>query len=474
MLKTRLSSEGHALPLPATAGNRAFPLSLFRRAVSGRPCLLLALVCLLAFSGQGPALAGDIIADESCNLFDAITAANTDRPAGNCPAGNGPDTIKTYGPWIPWGSMGMVLREPLPPITSTIFITIGSGMPGPGNAFAISLQSGVNPVFEVASGGNLTLDGIAIRANRIAGARGLVVRRGGRAELRRSTIAAVPARCGGAIYNEGHLTLSDSRIDREAPFSLTGAEPWTPEPGATLIYINGGSLTDGGIRSNAGPEELVRGDLDCQSPGSSTTFSRPAPECRLPAQLQRGDRAIRSGIHFSNLRAEAGTSGQRVGRAGPGDVVDVIEGPVEADGHNWYRVSSDEGLEGWVAEGPARGFNCPYYFMSFSGTLPPAAPQVVPERQDCDEAQALVPGDHAIIAGGSNFRYRAEPGLHEARRGSLAPGSVMEILDGPETVDKYQWWKVRNPVIGLEGWVAGGAVITGGQCVRWLLQLEAQ
>ncbi len=460
--------------LPVTAGNCTARLARYRMAGGGRPGLLLALVCLLALCSAGPALAGEIFVNESCNIHDAITAANTDSPVGNCPAGSGADTIKTEGRFIPWGSVGLAIQGPLPPITSTIVIVIQSGAPGPGNQFIFFLQSAVNPVFDVAAGGHLTLDGVEIRANRIAGARGLVVRRGGRAELRRSYIDAVPAPCGGAIYNEGVLTISNSQIMRNAPSGFSGGEPWTPAPGATLIYNNGGSLIRNGIHTNVGPGELDSNGPACQTSGPAAAVSRPAPECELPPRLRVGDRAIRSGNLFSNVRREAGLGGQKIGKIGIGDVVDVIEGPIEVDDHNWYGVSSDEGLVGWVAEAPARGFNCGYYFRSFTDVLPPAAPEVPPERQTCDEAEDLKVGSFAIIAQGSFMNYRAGPSLDELRLGGLAPGSVLEVQDGPETADNYQWWKVRNPVRGIDGWVTGGAVIFGGQCVRWLLPFGAQ
>ena len=76
--------------------------------------------------------------------------------------------------------------------------------------------------------------------------------------------------------------------------------------------------------------------------GLPATISRPAPECKLEPQLQVGERALRRGGRYSNLRAEAGISGELVGRIEVGTVVDVLEGPIEADSYNWYRVMADE------------------------------------------------------------------------------------------------------------------------------------
>ena len=32
----------------------------------------------------------------------------------------------------------------------------------------------------------------------------------------------------------------------------------------------------------------------------------------------------------------------------------------------------------------------------------------------------------------------------------------MEILDGPQCVDNWTWWKVREPSTGLTGWTVEG------------------
>ena len=58
----------------------------WRRSLGG-----LALLCAL---GQAPALAATIAVDgTACTLIDAITAANSDAPAGGCTAGSGADTL---------------------------------------------------------------------------------------------------------------------------------------------------------------------------------------------------------------------------------------------------------------------------------------------------------------------------------------------------------------------------------------------
>ena len=137
-------------------------------------------------------------------------------------------------------------------------------------------------------------------------------------------------------------------------------------------------------------------------------------------------------------------------------------------------MTAEDELEGWVAEGPARSFNCAYYFVGFSGELPPAAPETIPERQQCDLAEPLVVGGYAIIAGSVHINYRAEAGLGGSRLGTLAPGTVLEVLAGPEEADGYTWWQVGNVIQGIEGWLAEGGVVSSGDCLRWLLPLESE
>ncbi len=53
-----------------------------------------------------------------------------------------------------------------------------------------------------------------------------------------------------------------------------------------------------------------------------------------------------------NLRASAGSAAARVGQLRANAAVTVLEGPVQADGYDWYRVDNGAGVVGWVAAGP--------------------------------------------------------------------------------------------------------------------------
>jgi len=53
-----------------------------------------------------------------------------------------------------------------------------------------------------------------------------------------------------------------------------------------------------------------------------------------------------------NVRDNASQSASRVGKLDVNATVNVTEGPVEADGYQWWKIDNGAGLSGWVASGP--------------------------------------------------------------------------------------------------------------------------
>ncbi|MCY4072103.1 MAG: right-handed parallel beta-helix repeat-containing protein [Chloroflexi bacterium] len=119
-------------------------------------------------------------APESCTLADQIIAANTDAPAGQCPAGDGPDTITL--------TEDLTLAAPLPPVTSEITIE--------GDGHSISGDKR----FRI-----FMLDGGKLRLNRL------------------SLVEGFSKAFGSAVLvHQGDLTLSDCSVERHfnAEFGL--------------------------------------------------------------------------------------------------------------------------------------------------------------------------------------------------------------------------------------------------------------
>ncbi len=171
--------------------------------------LFLTLFLLPATAVAEPA--GDISVNGSCTLADAITAANSDTATGGCPAGSGADTITLTG--------NVNLTSALPSITSEITIAGGGHTIAGNNTFGI---------FAVTSSGNFTLN--------------------------HATVSGGQSSHGGAIFNEGVATVTNSTFSNNSSDSEGGA-----------IYNYSGSMTvnfstfsgnsadyGGGINNNEG------------------------------------------------------------------------------------------------------------------------------------------------------------------------------------------------------------------------------
>ena len=140
---------------------------------------------------------------EPCSLADKITAANTDRVSGECPAGSGADRITLTG--------DIVLSEALPVIASDITID--------GAGYSIS-GDGARRLFEVNWSGALTLENVTLKDG-LADSGGAIYNTGV-LTIRRSTLRDnVATFWGGALTNgHGFLTVEDSSFTGNS--ALTG------------------------------------------------------------------------------------------------------------------------------------------------------------------------------------------------------------------------------------------------------------
>lgn len=93
-----------------------------------------------------------------------------------------------------------------------------------------------------------------------------------------------------------------------------------------------------------------------QEPTASSADQAQVCEGTLPTRLivhERG-RVGLSDPSPLNLRAEAGTSSERLGEIAPGELFYVLAGPRCTALYSWYRVEVRAGgqvLRGWIAEG---------------------------------------------------------------------------------------------------------------------------
>lgn len=142
----------------------------------------LAALALLAGLNAEPASAATINVNASCTLIDAITAANTDTAAGNCSAGSGADTIVLPAKSMQNLTVANNSSNGLPVITSQITIA------GNGSTIKRDTPTLLFRIFEVGSGGNLTLNSTTVSGGSLLSG------------------------CGSGLLNKGSLTLNNSTV----------------------------------------------------------------------------------------------------------------------------------------------------------------------------------------------------------------------------------------------------------------------
>lgn len=166
--------------------------------------LALLLICLFSLPNLRVS-AAVIRVDEACSLHDAITAANTDKASGGCPAGAGADTIYLSG--------DITLSAELPAIESVIAID--------GGGFAISGDKRYR-IFRVGewpygncnpnAASRLTINQLLLKRARGYHGSALYIASCAEVTIYLSQLADNYANEGGAIFNWGDLKIEKSRL----------------------------------------------------------------------------------------------------------------------------------------------------------------------------------------------------------------------------------------------------------------------
>ena len=204
-------------------------------------------IVLALFLLAAPVYAADIVVNGNCSLVDAIKAANRDQAVKGCPAGEGADTITL--------SANTGLQWDPPKITSDMTID-GRGYTIHGNnRFRIFYIEAGNTV----AIHNLTLtrsmaryksSHLVMDGDDASG--GAVYNEGTLTINDSSFIHNVADEYGGAIHNEGTLTISDSEFIDNRAVALGGA---ISNYDGTLVIIDssfsGSTAEDGGAILNS-------------------------------------------------------------------------------------------------------------------------------------------------------------------------------------------------------------------------------
>ena len=183
------------------------------------------------------------------------------------------------------------------------------------------------------------------------------------------------------------------------------------------------------------------------APEATPTFT-PTPEPGTALAVGQPARVIAPG--GLNMRDAPSTGGTLVLQLGPGQRVDVVEGPTQADGYTWWRVDDGGGNQGWVVQGDGE--------TEWLGpTTAGADPQPVnrPPRV----------GDRVVV--NIQLSLRSQPGTGATLITQIPAGSQFTVLAGPQPADGYNWYQIRSDDGNQEGWAADGDPTD-----RWLSPLE--
>ena len=131
-------------------------------------------------------------------------------------------------------------------------------------------------------------------------------------------------------------------------------------PPQALQYSVSGNYTCARV-PRAGYMALVAGGHTPSGGGGGGTVTRPTCE-RLDAELRAGVRARNATNGNLNIRDRA--NGQRLAKLGAGQVVEVLEGPVNAGGYYWFKIRHGT-ITGWAAESG----NCKYWLEQTSESV---------------------------------------------------------------------------------------------------------
>jgi uncharacterized protein YgiM (DUF1202 family) len=140
-----------------------------------------------------------------------------------------------------------------------------------------------------------------------------------------------------------------------------------------------------------------------------------------------------------NVRSAPQLGSDLLGSLHDGDLVQVLEGPVAADGINWYRVDSTSRADsGWVDS----------RFLSATEPGLPAA------------SNALAAGSRLWVAGtgAAGLNVRSAPQLGSDLLGSLHDGDLVRVVEGPVGADGINWYRVEATARADSGWVDGEAL----------------
>ena len=169
----------------------------------------------------------------------------------------------------------------------------------------------------------------------------------------------------------------------------------------------------------------------------------------------------------NRVRSVAGLSSSYLGQLEPGSGLQVINGPVCADGYSWWLVESlHGGLRGWTVEGKNSEqwvVPCPNERVACNQTAVPTSPSVEitqdknRDKRNC-KSDKLSAGMFAQVGQDSLLVVRSEPATGKVI-GRAGPMSIVNIVEGPTCTGDEVWWNVNVFELRLVGWATENNLI---------------
>lgn len=185
----------------------------------------------------------------------------------------------------------------------------------------------------------------------------------------------------------------------------------------------------------------------------------PLIPCLTPLELTVGEKFR---ITFNvRVRSEPSLAGLTQTVVPSGDTVTILDGPVCADGYNWWKVRAvvvGVTYDGWLAESSR---------ARIQTYINPPTPN---PGSICDFPLYLDIGDRVrvIYNDGIPKRLRAAPSVSATVLYDLIQEVPMIIVGGPVCADAYNWWQVRVLAsTEVVGWLA-----EGGPAQYWIAKNE--
>ncbi|HWV23787.1 MAG TPA: SH3 domain-containing protein, partial [Thermomicrobiales bacterium] len=182
--------------------------------------------------------------------------------------------------------------------------------------------------------------------------------------------------------------------------------------------------------------------------GSGTT-SDATDETKQEDEDKKDDGAIgaivTTNVDDLNLRAEPSTDADVVDQLAAGIELEIVGGPVEAEGYTWYevKVTAEGGNSGWVAS-------------DFLDGIPEPTAETTPTPESTKEASTgdTFASGAIVVTTENDVRIRAEGNLGGEIIDAFPAGTEYEITGDPVDADGYKWYPVSlvdDPTIS--GWI---------------------